>query len=147
MDPAEQKLLADIEAVGWHVIIVPEDEVGPGFAYSIGLFKSYGEAEVIVFGLPNDRMHALVNLVGEDAKNGRRWNPGESGDGFIDGYVCRFECFPKDAYRDFLGYARWFYRGDEFPAVQLVWPDRTGHFPPDAACEAAIRNLQPFAGR
>jgi hypothetical protein len=34
-------LVDDVRTYGWHVITVPVDEHGPGFTYSIGLFKSY----------------------------------------------------------------------------------------------------------
>jgi hypothetical protein len=42
-------LLGDVERHGWHVIAVEEDEVGPGFAYSIGPHRSFEEPAVIVF--------------------------------------------------------------------------------------------------
>lgn len=38
----ERKLVSDIEEFGWHVIMIAEDDEGPAFAYSIGLFKILG---------------------------------------------------------------------------------------------------------
>ena len=35
----------------------------------------------------------------------------------------------KKHYRDLLGWSRWFYGGDDFPCLQIVWPDRAGRFP------------------
>lgn len=35
----------------------------------------------------------------------------------------------KRHFANFLGWSRWFYGGDEFPCLQLVWPDRSGLFP------------------
>jgi hypothetical protein len=35
----------------------------------------------------------------------------------------------KSAYAEHLGWSRWFYRGDNFECLQLVWPDREGKFP------------------
>ncbi|HEY1605029.1 MAG TPA: DUF4262 domain-containing protein [Allosphingosinicella sp.] len=32
-----------------------------------------------------------------------------------------------------LGWSRWFYGGDVFPYLRLVWPDRVGLFPWEAA--------------
>ena len=35
----------------------------------------------------------------------------------------------KRFYPDYLGWSRWFYGGDDFPCLQIVWPDREGVFP------------------
>ena len=32
-------------------------------------------------------------------------------------------------YDPFLGYARWFYQGDEFPVLQCIWPDKEQNYP------------------
>ena len=44
-------------------------------------------------------------------------------------------------YREYLGYARWFYRGDDFPALQCVWPDSGHRYPwhPDAGADFVRR--------
>ena len=36
-DEYEEKLTHDVREFGWHVIGIPDDDVGPGFVYSIGL--------------------------------------------------------------------------------------------------------------
>jgi len=129
MDAPEAKVLSDIEEVGWHVILVPEDNQGAGFAFTIGLHHSYGHPEVMMFGLPLNVMHQVLNLVGEAAKIGRRYSAGDRVANLLEGYECTFVNVPKSAYADFLGYARWYYKGDHFPAVQCVWPDASGRFP------------------
>ena len=35
----------------------------------------------------------------------------------------------KNCIADYFGYGMWYYRYKEFPALQLVWTDREGHFP------------------
>ena len=35
----------------------------------------------------------------------------------------------KRYYKDHLGWSRWFYCGDDFDYVQLIWMDRDGRFP------------------
>jgi hypothetical protein len=32
-------------------------------------------------------------------------------------------------YKPFLGYGLWFYGGSSFPALQLIWPDKSQRFP------------------
>src|SRR5207248_113073 len=39
--PHFKKLLADVERVGWHVVLVRPDEEGPGFGYTVGVFKTF----------------------------------------------------------------------------------------------------------
>jgi hypothetical protein len=44
-----------------------------------------------------------------------------------------------------LGYALWFYCGMGFPVLQVVWPDRSGHFPWDPKCVLDAL-IQPVLG-
>ena len=44
----DDKVLSDIEEYGWHVVKVMEDNSGPGFCYSIGLFKTFGHPEIMI---------------------------------------------------------------------------------------------------
>ena len=34
-------------------------------------------------------------------------------------------------YHHFLGYANWFYQGEDYPALQCIWPDKNSRFPWD----------------
>lgn len=51
-DEHERKALADVQQHGWHVLKVMEDNEGPAFAYTVGLYHSFGHPELIVVGLP-----------------------------------------------------------------------------------------------
>jgi len=128
-DDHDRKLLADVERHGWHVIGVEGDEEGPGFAYSIGLYHSFRHPELILFGLPVRVMHHIINGIGEQVRAGKHFEHlDESGD-VLDGYNVAFRTVERGPYRDYLGYARWFYRGDDFPALQCVWPDSRHRYP------------------
>src|SRR3954469_19204156 len=65
------RIQESIDAHGWHVAIVPEDDEGPGFAYSIGLYRTLGHPEVIIFGLAVDHLHRAVNDVGAEVRRCR----------------------------------------------------------------------------
>jgi hypothetical protein len=128
-DDHDRKLLADVERHGWHVIVVEEDEEGPAFAYSIGLHYTFGHPEVILFGLPVRVMHQIINGVGEQVRASKRLGHlDESGD-VLDGFNVCFRTVEQRHYREYLGYAGWFYRGDDFPALQCVWPDSRHRYP------------------
>ena len=122
--------------------MIPEDDEGPSFAYSIGLFRSFGHPEIIVFGLGLDLMHRMINLIGEEVRRGRRFADGESASGILEGYDVRFLHVAHRHYPEHFGYARWFYKGDDFPALQCLWPDKQGRFPSDADYSEPLRARQ-----
>jgi hypothetical protein len=47
----DAKIVEDVKQLGWQVAAVPEDEIGPGIAYIIGLAHSYGAPDLAMFGL------------------------------------------------------------------------------------------------
>ncbi|MFL5577733.1 MAG: DUF4262 domain-containing protein [Gemmatimonadaceae bacterium] len=47
------------------------------------------------------------------------------------------------ACRSFVGFARWFYGGDDFPVLQVVYPDRTGRYPWEDGVAEGFRAVQP----
>jgi hypothetical protein len=49
----------------------------------------------------------------------------------------------KRHYADYLGWSRWFYAGNDFPCVQIVWPDRAGVFPWENCFDPTFFNVQP----
>jgi hypothetical protein len=128
-DEHDRKLLADVEEHGWHVICVEEDEQGPGFAYSIGLFRTFQHPEVIVFGLAVSVMHPMVNAVGEGIRSGNRLQHLDESDEILEGYNVAFRQVEQKHYAEYLGYARWFYGGNGFPVLQCVWPDKRHRYP------------------
>lgn len=140
-DDLEGEILASVETVGWHVCVVAEDEEGPGFAFSIGLFESFGHPEVICFGPPPETLAAIVNLVSEAARDGIGFVDGAVSSDVIEGHRCAFRAVSKTAYREYFGYALWFYEGDEFPALQIVLPDRHGLFPWEEGASEAMKSL------
>jgi uncharacterized protein DUF4262 len=145
-DKSEQKVISDVQEHGWHVILVSPDESGPGFAFTIGLFHSYGHSEVILFGLPDKVAHSVLNLIGAGVKGGLQLHDGDRSRHFLERHECAFVAFPVTAYHDYLGYARWFYSGDGFPVLQCVWPDANGRFPWEPAAREGSKELQPVPG-
>ncbi len=145
-DEHDRKLLADVERHGWHVLAVEEDDEGPAFAYSVGLFRSFGHPEVIVFGLAVPVLHRIVNAVGEVVRSAKKFEHlDESGD-VLDGYNVAFRTVERKRYADFLGYACWFYRNEDFPALQCVWPDSRHWYPWHPASDPTLARRQPLMG-
>lgn len=130
-----------MRAYGWHVVWVFNAE--PEFAYTIGLHHTFVHPEIIVFGLRREVAHGVLNAVGKDVRAGRRFASGIVSDEIIAGYEVDFRPVPKTAYEAHLGWAIWYYDGADFPALQLVYPDRDGHFPWEPEAAQDFRTSQP----
>lgn len=128
-DESEQKAIDDISKHGLHVIAVAEDDNGPGFAYSIGLFENYAHPEIIIIGQKTDLAHLLLNNLAFDIKEGKTFTAGEFHEGVLDDFLCYFGEVLREHFREFVGWARWYYEGDNFPLVQCVYPTVQGIFP------------------
>jgi hypothetical protein len=143
----DEKVKADVEEFGWHVIKAEEDASGPGFAFTIGLTHNFGRPELIVFGLPPDVMHQILNLAGDNIRAcTEKFESGMKTTELLEGYAWAFIEFPKSSYHDFLGYAIWFYKGEEFDVLQCVWPDKAGRFPWEAGVLDEFKKNQPVPG-
>src|SRR5688500_10120003 len=99
-DKSEQKTLDNVRKFGLEVVYVGEDDEGPGFAYSIGLFENYAHPEVIIVGLRRELSHTVLNNIAYDIKNGKSFTSGEFHEDVLDDFLCYFGNVPKEKYRD-----------------------------------------------
>jgi len=144
LDKAEKKLLADIKKTGWHVIIVPADEEGPGFAYSIGLYETFGHPEIIILGLKGEVAHGLINRIGDAVRQGKKFTSEKFYSGIVEGFKCFLLAVAEKNYEEHVGYARWYY-GKPFPLLQCIFPTATGKFPWQWPSDK--KHLQPILGK
>ena len=142
-DEHERKALADVRNHGWHVLKVMEDNEGPAFAYTVGLYHSFGHPELIVVGLPLDVGHSVLNIAGESIRRGNRYLAGTQSDEFLEDRACAFRRMPESQYRHYLGWNLWFYDGAPFPALQMIWADQQGRWPWESAVAPEVRERQP----
>jgi Domain of unknown function (DUF4262) len=143
-DEHDQKLLSDVERVGWHVPQITGDDRGPGYSFSVGLYYTFGHPEILVMGLRGAVAHAVINSAGEQIAKGRVFQPEIRYDEFLQGYSTFFVPISITHYEYYLGYGIWFYRKlkQPFPALQLVWPDKQGHFPWEDSYDKQFNKLQ-----
>jgi hypothetical protein len=142
-DATERKAIADIEDHGWHVLKVMDDSEGPAFAYTVGLFHSFRHPELIVIGLPPEVAHSVLNVAGEAIRRGVRYSEGAQSGDFLEHRACRFRKVPEVHYRSYLGWDLWFYDGNLFPALQVVWADQDGRWPWEPSVDSRVRDIQP----
>lgn len=144
-DDADRKVISDIHQYGWHVVAIPPEADTPGWAFSIGVFKTLGWPEIIVFGLDQEVAHWLINEVGRRAKEERAtYAPGDQVSGLLEGVSCRFERVLGKWYVPFLGTALWYYFGPNFPVLQCIWPDHDGNYPWEEGFRKSWHWAQPL---
>jgi len=137
------KIREDIKRYGWHVIMVPKDDIGPSFAYTIGLAHTCGAPELAMFGLDIRIMHQALNVLGEQTANGTTLADGQERSEVIERYPVLLRHADQRWHRTFFGRAIGFYRRPPLPVLQVCWPDRNGafHWQDDSAEEN--RQSQP----
>ena len=145
-DASEQKVIDDIATHGWHGVQIAADEEGPGYAFTIGARHSFGLPEFLIMGLPHATAHTILDVALDAARSGAITDFTATTDALLQGHRCAFVRVPQEQYRDYVGYARWYYQGDDFTLYQIVWPSRDGHFPWDAAAGEAYAASQPLLG-
>ena len=144
----ETQILADIEEHGLHIAFIETDEYIPRFGYTIGLYKKYNHPELIVIGLPPEVIGAILNGAKRKIEDGTAFIDGVDYDGFLQGFPVRFVKVEPNHYQDYVGYAGWYNDNSfDFPLLQMVWPDKNGHFPWDDAFNPNFKFQQPLLDR
>ena len=145
-DVLERHLVREIAEQGWTVVHSTDPAprgLFPNVAYTVGLWQTHEHPELLVFGLAPEQGQALLKLVCEEVAKGQRFTSLEQFTHLLEGHSCRFQALGQHFHREHLAYCRWFYRGDGFKALQLMWPDAQGHFPDEAAFDAYLAAHQP----
>jgi hypothetical protein len=144
MDAGERKCLEDIERYGCHVIHVLAEAELPPFAYSVGITRETGAAEVIVIGLKKPLAHSVVNEYNRRVRTGEKFLAGNCYAGFIEGFECQLRKVHASQYRDYLGWCRWLYNGNDFETLQIVYPNTSGIWPWESGASDWFRSWQPL---
>jgi len=136
----DRSILQNIEQFTWHVSRV--DAVGnrPGWAFTIGLFAKFQHPEIVLFGLPEADLGLALNDIGCEVRDGRRFDADEECSGIIENNTCIF----KPVHPVVMGYAHWFYEGEDFPVLQCHWQNEDRSFPWDGNYDSRQHVAQPL---
>ncbi|WP_438461869.1 DUF4262 domain-containing protein [Marinomonas sp. PE14-40] len=151
--PAETQqdslILEQIKKVGWYNLHIGQEDDQAAFSFSIGHFQQHNHPELILVGLPAEVANQLLNIAVVKIVGAKeRLEPYKKYDDFTEGLAVAFIPVELDFYRDYLGYANWYY-GDlpkPYPVLQMVWPDREGYFPWEAKFDTSFKQAQPLLG-
>lgn len=143
LDDAERDFVAQVREHGWFRTSVFGDANGPGFSYTTGFWADCQQPEFIIFTLKREITHDVFWDLFRDAKAGIVLPIGQRTDQVFGNSHAYAFTVARRHYRDHLGWSRWFYAGDEFPCLQIVWPDREGLFPWEAGFDQEFAPDQP----
>lgn len=143
----ESIINADIVNNGCHIVLVEANDYLPAFAYSIGLFQTYQHPEIICFGLAPEVLKKLITDAHQLIKQGKKLIPGYLFPDFLKGYQTQTLKVNPAYYPDYFGLAQQFYNNRNFPALQLVWPDKQNKFPWETGFNTDLKFLQPLLDR
>jgi hypothetical protein len=146
-DEHDRAILGHIAEHGWSVIGIEEEDGEPPYSFSVGLYHTLGVPELLIVGQKPENAQGLINNAGELMRAGRRFRTNRRTTGILEGYPAVFVAVDPRYYLGYLGCGRWLYRGDEFPILQLVWPDREGRFPWDEGYPAPLFARQRVLGK
>lgn len=144
---SERRILTDIDEDGLHIVQVEDEQGEPEYAFSVGMWASFGQAEVAVFGLPAEAAEALLEAIADDAAEGKNFVADSRHEGLLQGYPVRFLAVPKALYREYFPEAVWAHENDDFPLLQLVWPDKQGRWPWEPGVREGFRAAQPVLAK
>ena len=149
LDQVDQNIVDHVAEFGWSCMKVQEDDQGPGFAYTIGLWGTFNVPELIVFGLHPDVMHAVLANAVFAIEQGKREFDSARWEGLLDGYVCETRLFHSAYVAEYMGFAHWYrqYRGaaGQIEAFQIFWPGVVDHLLPwQDGSDPSVIAAQPF---
>lgn len=143
LDPQEARFVSKVREHGWFRTSVLAEGDEPGFSYTTGFWRSVRAPELIVFSLQSQTAHDVLWDVYRSIPQGKSPRVGERLSGVFENVDAVFLPVAKSVYPDYFGWSRWFYGGDDWPCLQLVWPDADGAFPWESGSDGSFPTDQP----
>lgn len=148
-DDQDRHFLGKVNQKGWHHLAVPGGNGEPGFTFSVGHFLNHNHPELIIVGLKEELASRLLDSAAIRIKGlGKPYLPYRVYTDIADGLEVMFLPVAYPHYKDYLGFANWFYQTlpAPYPALQMVWPDPKGVFPWQSGYDQRFRRAQPLLG-
>jgi hypothetical protein len=127
----ERKLVEEIGTYGFRVNSVFADHKTktPPFSYSIGIQKTCGAPELIIFGMSPRTAHHLMWAYFDRVKQGQSLPPHRRHTGLLDGYSVFLQPAWRQHHERHMLSCNWFYGAGHYRAVQLIYPHPNGPWP------------------
>lgn len=139
----DRVLLADIEKNGIQIVFDEDEEAQSSRAFTIGLWHTQKQPEIVVLGLPEELAERVLELVIDDIEDGVFCAAEQKREGIVHGYPVWFGKVTADQVRALLPEIAHAYGSADVPVLQLVYPDKQGRWPWDADVREGFRDAQP----
>ena len=87
-------------------------------------------------------MHQFINVIGEEIRSGKTFSTGVKYEQFTNNFNNQFVAVDKRHYKEYFGWANWYYKGEDFPVLQFVWPDKNNKFPWEKEFNPELKNWE-----
>lgn len=144
LDDHDLKLLGDVGEHGWHLVLIPDDELTRGWVFSVGIWHTLGSPELTLFGMAGNEAGNAINMIGDAIKDGRSIGSDVIlGDVLEDDRLVTFRRVDESWYAPMFGYATWFAQRPPLPIAQVVYSDEQRRWPWSDGTSVAYRASQP----
>lgn len=143
LDPPGPAIVAKVKADGFFRAEVFGEDIMPGFSYSTGFWVSTGQPEILMFSKKGELAHDVFWGIFRLAQANTPLSLGKATDQVFANRTAFAFPIAKKFYANYLGWCCWFYGGDDFPCLQIVWPDSEGVFPWEAKFDPELAGNQP----
>jgi hypothetical protein len=140
----EEAILRIVEEYGWYVALFEANTAMPAFAYTIGLWQTFGHPEVISFGLSGATLHAILDNAGELVKQGQKIELQKDSWEMFSKSPAQFRPVHQSNMADYFGYGIWYNQYQDFPAIQLFSTDTAFKYPWDESYNPELALMQPL---
>jgi hypothetical protein len=136
-------LVETVRKHGWAPLWIAREI---GYAHTVGVYHSFGQAEFVMFGLEGPGMQQWLNAAVEHGRDHGWPADGEPFHGILGEYPTQLRTVHTSWHDALFGAAHRFYQGQPVPVRQLVWPDRHGRWPwdPEATLSSRTRQAQAW---
>ena len=142
----DEDTISNIEEFGCSIVHVGGTDYGLGWSYTIGVFDTSGEPEIITVGLQPKTAQVALNEAAKLLRTGTNLGRGRHRD-LIGEVECEFRPVDPKWVAHVMNWAVWYYDGTPFPVLQAVYPDLENRFPEEQGFDKSFEQplLQPAA--
>ena len=140
LNEGDERSISRIETFGCEVVQIQKTNTGPGWSYTLGVFDTCGEPEIIVVGLLEKTALFLLNEAARRLRQGVNLAEGRHRE-MIGSVECEFRPVDPKWASHLMGWATWYYGGEPFPVLQAVYPTSRIDFP------KRLGSIRRFASR
>ncbi|MFT4112346.1 DUF4262 domain-containing protein [Silvibacterium sp.] len=126
----ESGTISNIEQFGCSVVNIKASDAGRGWSFTVGVYDTSGQPEILTVGLRLETAHFLLNEAAVRLRQGVDLTQGRHS-GLLANVDCEFRPVDPKWIKHLMGWALWYYEGRPFPVLQAVFPDRENRFPED----------------